>query len=349
MEIKTLNEFEKLITSNKFKSPILIYGDEKYLIQECIKLVRSRISNFPELNIITLENGNISMDNIINACETIAFMSDYKLVHIKNPGFIKKSGKSQAGEDQGSEASSNSGISEELANYLKDLADDLIILISFDGEIDIKNKLPILAKNIGTLVQLNELKGTELQRYVDEMFKNNGRSINKSDLIYFISEVGSSLSKIEREIEKLSMYNSVETSITRGDIDAIVSKTAESNIFRMVDNISKKEAAKAVSILNTLLFQREEQLKILGMIIRQYRLLLIIKLNITSKTPIEKLRSSLKLNEYVFQNMIKQCGLYTEESLKKALESCLNTDSQIKNSKINPDLALEMLLVELCK
>jgi DNA polymerase III delta subunit len=47
--------------------------------------------------------------------------------------------------------------------------------------------------------------------------------------------------------------------------------------------------------------------------------------------------------------MIKLCGLYSESSLKRALGCLLRTDSEIKSSKLNPDLALEMLLVELCK
>jgi DNA polymerase-3 subunit delta len=349
MEIRTFNEFKKLIDSNKLKSPILIYGEEKYLIKECVREVMNKIVSFPELNIVTLENENISMDNIINACETIPFISQHKIVHIKNPEFIKKSTKNTSIENQTIEKSSFTGISDQIVNYIKDVSEDLIVLITFNGEIEVKNKLPILIKNIGTLIQLNELKGAELQKYVTDIFQNHGRNINKSELIYFISEVGTSLSLIEKEVEKLCLFNIGEDSITKSDIDAIVSKTAESNIFKMVDNISKKDAAKAILILNTLLFQKEDHLKILGMIIRQYRILLTIKLNLINKTPLEEVRSVLKLNEYVFQNMIKQCGLYSESSLKKALSCLLRTDSEIKISKLNPDLALEMLLVELCK
>ncbi len=349
MEIRTFNEFKKLINSNKLKNPILIYGEEKYLIKECIKEVMDKVDCFPELNIVTLENENISMDNIINACETIPFISKQKIVHIKNPEFIKKSTKNTSTENPTIEKSSITGILEQITNYIKDVPEDLIILITFDGEIEVKNKLPILIKGIGTLIQLNELKGAELQKYVTDIFQNHGRNINKSELIYFISEVGTSLSLIEKEVEKLCMFDIGEENINRSDIDAIVSKTAESNIFKMVDNISKKDAAKAILILNTLLFQKEDHLKILGMIIRQYRLLLTIKLNLINKTPLDEVRSVLKLNEFVFQNMIKQCNLYSENSLKKALTCLLRTDSEIKNSKYNPDLALEMLVVELCK
>lgn len=349
MEIRTFSEYKKLFDTNKLKSPILIYGTEKYLIRKCIKEVKEKINSFPELNIITLENENASMDNVINACETLPFMSKRKLVHIKNPEFLKKSGKNTSTDTKGSENINHSGISEELTNYIKDVEENLIILITFDGEIELKNKFTVLVKNIGTLIQLNELRGAELQKHVTDMFQSHGRNINRSELIYFISEVGTSLSVIENEVEKLCMFSIGEELITKNDIDAIVSKTAESNIFKMVDNISKKDAAKAISILSTLLFQKEEHLKILGMIIRQYRLLLNIKLNLINKTPVDKINSQLKLRDFAFQNMIKQCGLYSEASLKKALSCLLNTDSQIKNSKINPDLALEMLIVELCK
>lgn len=349
MEIKTFNEFSKLIDSNDIKSPIVIYGEERYLIRECTKKIMSKVVSFPELNNLILENENITMDNIINACETIPFMSEYKIVHIKNPDFLKKSDKAASNETLINENTFSNGISQELTNYIKDISENIIILITFDGEIEVKNKFSILTKNIGTLVQLNALKGAELQKYVTEMFEKNGKHINKSELIYFLAEVGTSLSLIENEVEKLCMFNIGEEIISRNDIDAIVSKTAESNIFKMVDNISRKDAAKAISILSTLLFQKEDHLRILGMIIRQYRLLLNIKLNILDKNPPEQVKSNLKLNEYVFQNMLKQCSLYSEVTLKKALEFCLRTDSEIKNSKINPDLALEMLVVELCK
>lgn len=349
MEIKSVNEFKKHIDSNKFKSPIIIYGDEKYLIEECTYYIMSKIKDFPELNISTLETDNITMDNIVNACETTPFMSDYKIVHIKSPDFIKKTGRNAANENEAPEKANESGISMELAEYLKDIGEGIIILITFDGEIDLKSKLTALSKNSGTIVGLNELRGAELQKHVEEMFEKKGKSISRSDLVYFISEVGNSLLQIENEVEKLCSLNIESAIITRDDIDRIVSKTAESNIFKMVDNISKKDAPKAVSILNTLLFQREEPAKILGMIIRQYRLLLNIKLNMEAKTPVEKLKSSLKLRDFAFQNLMKLCGLYTDASLKKALECCLCTDSDIKNSRVNPDLALELLIINLCK
>lgn len=349
MEIKTINEFKKLIDSNKLKSPILIYGEEKYLIRECIKQVMGKLISFPELNIVTLENENISMDNVINACETIPFMSDFKILHIKNPEFLKKSVKNASIDGQAIEKQKDNGISEEITNYFNNIPEDLLILITFDGDIELKNKLSILTKNMGSLIQLNELKGTELQNYVTEIFQNHGRSINRSEVIYFISEVGTSLSLIENEVEKLCMFNIGEELITKRDIDAIVSKTPESNIFKMVDSLSKKDAAKAILVLNTLLFQKEDHLKILGMIIRQYRLLLTIKLNLINNIPVDKINSQLKLRDFVFQNMIKQCSYYSEASLKKALGCLLKTDCEIKNSKLNPDLALEMALVELCK
>jgi DNA polymerase-3 subunit delta len=168
-------------------------------------------------------------------------------------------------------------------------------------------------------------------------------------LIYFISEVGTSLEQIESEIEKLCFYEIGENLINRNQIDAVVSKSTESNIFKMVDDISRKDASGAISILNALLFKKEEHLKILGMIIRQYRLLLMIKLNSNNKVSGDSIKSSLKLKDFTFQNMLKQSRMYDENSLKNALSKCLEVDSEIKTGRFNPELALEMLIVELCK
>lgn len=354
MELKNYKDLVKLIEGKKPLSPILIYGDEIHLMNRGVKELLNQVTSFQELNISTFENETITIDNIINALETIPFMSDKKIIYLKNPDFIKKSEKKGSKEetvDNSNEEdnSKSSGISKQLAEYIAYLPNDIIFLISFSGEINIKDKLVQVIKEKGVLVQLNELKGAELQSFSEEIFKAYDKSISKADLIYFISEVGSSLSVINNEIQKLCAYTGENETIIRKDIDAICSKTPESNIFKMVDSISKKDASSAVQILNTLLFQKEEPIKILGMIIRQYRLLLMIKLLLKNNTPGATIQNTLKLREFAYNNLAKQSSYYTETILKDALNCCLNTDIELKYSNISPDMSLEILIVELCK
>jgi DNA polymerase-3 subunit delta len=339
MEVKTLKDFASTVKSDSISGGILVYGQEKHFIKDSINLIYKKVKDFPEINIIELDGENVTIDSIVNACETITFMSSKKVVHIKEPFFLEKENDSQSKE-----------IIDKLSKYVVHLPENVILLISYAGDINEKNALLKVIRATGIVADYRTLKGEALQKWVQEIFKKNGKQISKSDLIYFISEVGNSTEQLLREIEKICAYAIDEEVITRNSIDSIVHKSLESNIFKMVDSISKKDVESSISILNVLLFQKEDYGKILGMIIRQFRLLYQIKLLLNDKKDINEMKKRLNLNnEYVLQNMIKQARPYNEQALKKALDTCLETDFKVKSGKISPELALEMLIANLCK
>ena len=108
MEIKNMNEIKELVKNKKNGFPIAIWGVEKQKIKECINLLYGSVDVMPELNIITLENDRVNYDEVVNACESLPFISERKIVHIKNPYFIKKSTKP---EEEGESINSSSEIS----------------------------------------------------------------------------------------------------------------------------------------------------------------------------------------------------------------------------------------------
>lgn len=348
MEIKTFKEFAKIIKSGKAKGAFAILGQEKYLVKESIDMLYALIDNLPELNIITIEGDSINEDSISNAFESMPFMCDKKIIHVKNPDFLRKSGGSSKS-DSPRGSSGSSGIIELLIKCVNNLTDDIILIVSYDGEADDRNKLITVIKNIGYKVDYSWLKTVELQEWIIEKVSKRDKVISKSDAAYLISTVGTSMEQITREIDKICSYITDEKDIKREHIDAVASRSLESNIFKMVDSISKKDADTAISILNTLLFQKEDYLRIMGMIIRQYRLMLYIKLYDKQNASPEFIASKLKLNTYVLQNLLRICKGCHEEELKKSLNLCLEMDYDIKRGKYAPEMGLELLLVELCR
>lgn len=338
MEIKSVRDFNKFIKSKDARGPILIFGEEKNWVKESIKLVYDIINSFPEINIIEIDGETVTYDEIINSCETLPFMSDKKLVYIKNPYFLLKTNNSPTAE-----------ISELLTKYITRIPEEVILLIGVIGETDTRNKVVTAIKNSGTLVEYKKIKGDELHKWVMDEFDKYGKTISKADLIYMISEIGSSTESLETEIDKLCSYAIEEEVINKRHIDNIVYKSLESNIFKMVDSISRRDAEKALTILKNLLFQREDHLRILGMIIRQYRMLYLVKQNMEQNKPNSEIEKSLKLTGFTLQNFMKQARVYGSRELMKSLNKCLDTDFNIKMGKYQPEMALELLIVELCK
>jgi DNA polymerase-3 subunit delta len=343
MVINNFNKFQSEIKKDEFKGAVLIYGDEKYLINKSICMIYKLVKVMPEINIIKLEDDNITRDNIINSCETIPCFSSIKVVHIKNPDFLIK-----LKDTKGTENSSD--VLETISKYIKDTPDGIILLISFEGELNGNNKAVALVKNNGCLVQYNKVKGKDLEKWAEDFFKNCGKDIKKSELSYFMSMAPASINFMETEIQKICDYALDETTITREHIDAAAHKSLESNIFKMVDSISKKNADNAVSILNALMYQGEEALRILGMITRQYRILCTVKDCMEDNMAISEIKEKTKIKiDFIMNNYINQAKVCSDKYLASSMKLCLDADNKLKNSNYPEKLVLEMLIVNLCK
>jgi DNA polymerase III subunit delta len=380
MEIKNMNEIKELIKNKKNGFPIAIWGVEKQKIKECINLLYGSVDIMPELNIITLENDRVNYDEVVNACESLPFISDRKLVHIKNPYFIKKAAKV---EDEGEAATSTidthadadenpdntavgigtgnkknsstkDGLIDYLSNYMNEIPSDTILVLSSDEEVNANNKIINRIKTNGYIFEFKQLKGNDLNNYVKECFKANGKKINASEIIYFVSATLNNFDMMEKEIEKLCAYTDAdEDTITKAHIDEVVHKGIENNIFKMVDNIALKNVDAAISILNALLFQKEEPLKILAMIIRQYRIMYLMLIMQEQRKSLDEIKTNLKakkinLMDFMINNYLKQISKFNANSLKKSLNLCYEADTSIKNSKLPSELIMEMLVVKLC-
>lgn len=361
MELKSFDDLKKILNdklnNNILRAglPIIIYGIEKQLIKDSIKLIYSIVNVLPELNIVTLEDSFVSYDEVVNACETLPIMSDIRIVHIKNPYFLKKANSdSEDVKRQAVLSSESDGLVDYIKNLVKSMPENILLLISHEDEIENKNKLLSSIKNNGFTLEFKMLKGEELYSYIAGTFERKGKKISRSDILYFAGLLGNSMEQMEIEIEKLLAYAMEEEHVTRIHIDDIVHKSIENNIFKMVDSISVKNAETAISILDALLFQKEEPLRILGMIIRQYRLLYLVNLMIEQSKSFEEIKSSLKekkiiLMDFVINNLIKQSRNFESGVLRKALTLCLNADENIKSNRLTPELVLETLIVQLCR
>lgn len=346
MIINSYKEFLNIISKNK-KGVFLICGEEKYLIRKSINDLYNLITSYKEMNLIKLQEKDINVDCILNSCETLPFFSDIKLVHIKNPSFLKKSKKDSVSENM--DISDSKDVPSFLSKYILNLSESVILLISCEDDIELNNKLVTSIKNVGYLVQYKALKPKELEDVALNMFKERGKEIKKAELSYLVSDI-SSIDELEVEIEKICAFALDEKIITKEHIDSVTYKGIESNVFKLVDAIVRKNADKAMSILNALLFQGENHLIILAMIIRQYRLIYNVKRYLIQNKDKGEIKKVLNIkNDMILNNLINQSSNMNFDELKNSFKICLETDYDIKRSRMSSNMALEMLIVNLCK
>ena len=88
----TYQDFTVNINKGRLKTLYLFYGEEDYLIDHTLKLLKDKYidNSFETLNYQILEGKDIQFEDIHNACETLPFMSDKKIVVVKDLGIFSR-------------------------------------------------------------------------------------------------------------------------------------------------------------------------------------------------------------------------------------------------------------------
>lgn len=332
------------IKKNSIKRLYLFYGQEKYLINDVLSNMENLILNdaFKSLNYIKLEGTTLNFDSIVNACETLPFMDNKKIVTINEHNLFK--GKKASGGNN--DCISNSKYIDDICSYIQEIPNTTVLIFITGEEVDRRSKLYKCIKKNGDVIEFTPLKGENLAKWIVKEFRKNNKKISKSDAIYLSERVSMSLEYLINEINKICSYAGGRTQILKQDIDDVVPKSLELNIFQLVDSISTNKTEKALSIFNDMLLDSEPIPVILAMIIRQYRLILNTKLLMKNGYSSTEIAQKLGAHPFVISNMQRMSSNYTVEQLEDRLNDCLETDMAIKTGKMDQRIAMEMLIVK---
>jgi len=130
----------------------------------------------------------------------------------------------------------------------------------------------------------------------------------------------------------------------------VVSYAQQASVFAMVDAILEFKAGVAEWALQQLLDRGAAPAYLLVMLSRQVQMIVRAKeLRNQGKTRME-IQNKLGLSsEFATNKTLDQADLYTLERLKEVYHRLLEADLSIKTGKYNGELALNILVAELCQ
>jgi DNA polymerase-3 subunit delta len=92
----------------------------------------------------------------------------------------------------------------------------------------------------------------------------------------------------------------------------------------------------------------EAHLKILAMIVRQFRLIWKAKCLVSEGATKEEVGRMLKLHHFYLESLLDQSASFNEENLREAFRRFVEADLAMKTKTVSKDLLLEKMLVDLC-
>lgn len=221
-----------------------------------------------------------------------------------------------------------------------------LIFICNSDTIDSRKKIVNLIKKNG-IVKKIEANDGYITDYINSYLKDNGYSINNSDVIYFINRVGSNINNITNELDKLMLYKINDKIITRSDIDLLTVENIDDSIYELVNAILKNDSKKAIKLYYNFINNGMDVNQMIAIVGSQIRLLYQVKRLYNKGKSNEKIAKILEFKSvYRVKYLLSDSYYYSEEDLLKYLSKLSTIDEAIKSSNQDGNMLFELFIIK---
>ena len=334
----TIDVLESEIKKNSIANGYVFCGLDEELIKSSIDPIIKKVldKDFLDLNFIKIDGLTSTFDEIENACETLPFFGDKKVVLVYRANFLK-----DKPDKEGAKTYT------EILKYIKDLPQHTILIMYY--LFNDKRDTPKKNKKLGTLdkyikvVHCDKLKKDKYYKKIEDIFKENGKNIGKIQVRYFGEKVQNNFDIIKSEIDKLCAYT-YGREIEKEDIDKLIANKSEDDIFDLVEYISNKKVDRALDLLDDLLFKADQHILIITTIENHFKRLYEIKIYMSKGKRVDYFMSKYRLPQFVCEKLMNQANKFSLKQLGQFIRICVDTENKLKSSTGDKSTEMELML-----
>ncbi len=225
---KIISEWKK----NSFKPVYWLEGEEEYYIDKAVEYAEHHILPESEasFNLTVFYGRDANWADVINACRRYPMFAERQVVILKEAQQMRDV--------------------EKLEAYVDNPLHSTIFVVSYkDKKVDGRTSFAKTLKAKAVLVTTKKMYDSKLPEWTQELVQSKGLSISAKGLALLVDHIGNDLSRIENEIDKLSVNLGKRKGITEEDIEEFIGVSKDFNVFELQAALAKKDLAKAVRII----------------------------------------------------------------------------------------------------
>jgi len=188
----------------------------------------------------------------------------------------------------------------------------------------------------------------EMAGWIVNETKNQGGEIESPAAAKLAEMVGVNTRQAGQEIAKLLAYVNWERQVEVQDVEAVSIVTAQESVFDFVDALASGDSKSAQRLLHRLL-ESEDAFSLWGMVVRQFRLLLLAREVLDSRGGKDEVAQALGVHPFVAEKTTGQARGFTLPVLERIYHKLLEIDEGAKTGQVALELALDTLVVEMTK
>lgn len=340
-------ELKKQLAAGQMYSVYIIAGEEKYLVKRsAARLIKKAGGeSFTEFNLNEFTNDS-NIDSIADAAQALPFFAEHKCVSVADFNIEEK----------------DSTEIDKLYELLELVPETTSLVfhyptLDFDTKKSAKwRKFLKTVQDSGAVVMCGRRSVQELNKLLVREAEKCGCAISRQNADRIIEYAGQDVTRLLNEIEKLCAFalgngKTVEApaKITAEMIETLVPKTTETTVFLMSNALVAGNYEKAYRLLDTLFYQNEEPIAILGALssayVDMYRVKTALESGKQSSGAVEY--GEYKGKEFRLRNAEKNAKNLRTDALRASLYLLLEADMALKGSRLNGRTVLEELIAKL--
>ncbi|PHQ61014.1 MAG: DNA polymerase III subunit delta [Maribacter sp.] len=221
------------IRNGNIKPIYFLHGEEAYYIDKIAQYIGENVLTEEErgFNQMVLYGKEVTIDDIISNAKRYPMMADRQVIIVKEAQHLSRS-------------------IEQLTAYVDNIQLTTVLVICYKyKKLDKRKKLykSILAK--GTLFEGKKLYENQVADWIRKTLHSKSYSISHKATILLVEFLGTDLSKINNELEKLILVLPKESEITPRDIEEHIGISKDYNNFELKKAIGERNMVKATKII----------------------------------------------------------------------------------------------------
>lgn len=236
-------------------------------------------------------------------------------------------------------------------NYLENPSESTRLVIFAEGKLDSKRRLVKLLKRDAQIIEATTPKEQDLKRYFSSQAQELGLQFVGDSLDQLLLKSGYDFGELQKNLALLQAYKE-DGQITLEDIEEVVPKSLQDNIFDLTQMILKRQIDQARNLVKDLRLQGEDEIKLIAILLGQFRMFSQVKIFSEEGQTESQIVASLselsgrKVNPYQVKFALRDSRKLSLPFLKQAMTTFIETDYAIKSGTYEKDYLFDLALLK---
>lgn len=318
----------------------LYYGEDDLSREEATQALLAQVGGDPTAT-STHEGTEVNVAQVLSMARSLPMFAERRTVIIKDL-LSHWLGRGEAGKQA----------LEQLVQGVAELPNSACLVLIERGDLRKDHKfLKFAEQNPRCVVKYFDAPKDSTEWIIRRSKNEYGVAITPQAAHALASVVANDLRRADNELVKLVSYVDGARAIQEQDVALLTPYVPEADAFKLVDALIQGDAKTAMRLIHTTLQQdpSDPGFKLFGLIISQFRSLLLVREFLSEGGHTRDLASALGMHPYKAENLSKQSRAFQLPDLEDIYRHLHELDVQMKTGKVSPELALDLLVARLAR